>query len=951
MKRNSILILLFFCFSYLNSQELSKAKLISKNGNDKLDIPFQKWELPNGLTLLIHEDHSDPIVQVHVTYHVGSSRESPGKSGFAHLFEHMMFQGSENVPDEMHFKIINEAGGSMNGNTSSDRTVYFQTVPSNYLETALWLESDRMGFFLDAVSEEKFENQRDVVKKEKQQVQINQQYGLSYEIVGQNLYPNNHPYNWPVIGYTDDLDRADLNDLKNFFLRWYGPNNAVLTVAGDVNSMEVVKLVEKYFGSINRGPKVRDMRANVPRLTQDKYCGYTDNIYLPMTQIVFPTVPNYHKDEAALDILATLMGEGTSSIFYKNFVKTEKAIQAVVQHPCRELSGEFQFIVLSYPKWGEDEVMYFNDIESQIRSSIVEWEKNGFSDEDLEMVKTKIESDIINQKMSLSSKVTSISSWEWLGKGNHNISSEIKRYNNVTRQDVMRVYKQYIKNRNAVIMNVSPKNPFSNEELVLESFNPNSNIKIENDPQYSNLNYVKPNSNYDICCRKEQPEPGESIIPKVPEYYTNKFENGIKVIGTEYSEVPKVFLQIKIDGGNVFDDKKRKGLSSLTAELMNKSTQNYSNEEMEIALSKIGSEISFTSSGNSTTIFVSSFTKKLDETLKLLEEKLFKPGFNEEDFKTLKKQQIEYLNSQMKSNEYVASTKFREILFGDTPYGYTADEKSIKRIKIKHIEEFYNNYYIPSLSTITIVGDISKENIISKLSFLKNWNSKSNINLTNDFEYPEDGPTQIYLIDKPGVTQSVIYMGHKSNKFDIDGEYFKSRVMNYPFGGGASARLFLNLREDKGYTYGVYSYFSGNKNNGLFTIFSSVKTEVTDSALVEILNEIENYVSDGITNEELRFTKNSLLNSDALKYESPMQKIGFLNNILNYDLDKNYITKQSNILKSINKKEIDKVALNNIKKDNMQIVILGNSYLIKKKLENLTSKNGKRYNFKIKEIK
>ena len=206
------------------------------------------------------------------------------------------------------------------------------------------------------------------------------------------------------------------------------------------------------------------------------------------------------------------MGEGTVSIFYKNFVKTEKAIQLVVQHPCRELSGEFQFIVLSYPKWGEDERLYFNNIESQIRSSIDEWEKNGFSDEDLEMVKTKIESDIVNQKMSLSSKVTSISSWEWLGKGNHNISSEIQRYNNVTREDVMRVYKQYIKNRNAVIMNVSPKNPFSDEELVLESFNPNSNIKIENDPQYSNLNYIKPNSNYDICCRKEQPEFQKNLL-------------------------------------------------------------------------------------------------------------------------------------------------------------------------------------------------------------------------------------------------------------------------------------------------------------------------------------------------------------------------------------------------------------------------------------------------------
>ena len=241
-----------------------------------------------------------------------------------------------------------------------------------------------------------------MVKKEKQEVQINQQYGLSYEVLGQNLYPSDHPYNWPVIGYVDDLDRTNLQDLKNFFLRWYGPNNAILTIAGDVNSEEVVKLVDKYFGSINRGPKVRDLRPNVPRLTQDKYCGYTDNIYLPMTQIVFPTVPNYHKDEAALDVLASLMGEGNSSVFYKNFVKTEKAIQAVVQHPCRELSGEFQFIVLSYPKWGEDERLYFNDIESQIRSSILEWEQKGFTDEELAMIKTKMESEIINRKMSLS---------------------------------------------------------------------------------------------------------------------------------------------------------------------------------------------------------------------------------------------------------------------------------------------------------------------------------------------------------------------------------------------------------------------------------------------------------------------------------------------------------------------------------------------------------------------
>ena len=951
MKKNSILIGLLLIITTSFSQEINDPILISKNGSGELDIPYQKWELPNGLTLLIHEDHSDPIVQVHVTYHVGSNRESAGKSGFAHFFEHMMFQGSENVPDERHFKIINDAGGSMNGNTTYDRTVYFQTIPSNYLETALWLESDRMGFLLDAVSKEKFENQRDAVKNEKFQNQIDQPYGLSYEILGQNLYPTNHPYNWPVIGYVDDLDRANLEDLKNFFLRWYGPNNAILTVAGDVNSEEVVKLVNKYFGSIKRGPKVRDLRPNVPRLTQDKYCGYIDNIYLPMTQIVFPTVPNYHKDEAALDVLASLMGDGNSSIFYKNFVKTEKAIQAGVQHPCRELSGEFQFIVLSYPKWGEDERLYFNKIESQIRSTILEWEEKGFTDEELSTVKTKIESEILNSKLSLSSKVSSISSWEWLGKGKYNITSEMRRYNNVTREDVIRVYKQYIKNRNAVIMNVSPKNPFSDEELVLESFNPNSNLILKEDPQYKGLVYNKAESEYDICCRAEQPEPKAPKATKVPDYYTSEFKNGIKIIGTEYSEVPKVFLQIKIDGGNYLDEKKRFGLSRLTAELMNKSTKNFNSEEMEKSLSKLGSEITFSSSGNTTTIFVSSLTKKVDETLNLLEEKLFNPGFNEEDLKTLKKQQIEFLNSQEKSSEYIASKNFKKILFGETSDGYSATENTIKKIKMKHIVEYYNSYYCPSVSTITVVGDISKEKIINKLSFLENWKNKENFDIPNKFEYPEDGPTQIYLIDKPGATQSVIYMGHKSNKYDVDGEYFKSRIMNYPLGGGASARLFLNLREEKGYTYGVYSFFNGTKNNGFFTIFSSVKTEATDSALVEILYEIENYVTEGISNEELRSTKSSMLNSDALKYESPMQKLEFLNKILKYNLDKSFINKQTNILNSITKDEIDQLAENNIKKDKMQIVIVGNSYLIKKKIENLTSKNGIRYNYKIKELK
>ena len=319
------------CLNSVSAQPQLVEKV--KGNPDSLILNYEKWKLPNGLTVVIHEDHSDPIVSVVITYHVGSSREEIGKSGFAHFFEHMMFEGSTNVGNKEHFRLVSEAGGAMNGNTERDRTNYYETVPSNYLETALWLEADRMGFLLDSVTKEKFEIQRATVKNEKAQNVENQPYAMAFvEVINQALYPSGHPYSWPVIGYVDDLNRVTVNDLKSFFLRWYGPNNAVLSIAGDVNPEETIKLVEKYFGGIQPCPDVPRMRAAVPILATDKYANYVDNTYFPMTIMTFPTVPLYHRDEPALDLLSQMIGSGNNSIFYKNFVKSEKAIQAFVNN-------------------------------------------------------------------------------------------------------------------------------------------------------------------------------------------------------------------------------------------------------------------------------------------------------------------------------------------------------------------------------------------------------------------------------------------------------------------------------------------------------------------------------------------------------------------------------------------------------------------------------------------
>ena len=944
-----LITFLFFGFNLLSIND-NKPVLLKDASTNPIDIPYEKWQFPNGLKVLIHEDNSDPLVHVHVTYHVGSNRETAGKSGFAHFFEHMMFQGSENVPDEKHFKIINDAGGNMNGNTTSDRTVYFQTVPSNYLETALWLEADRMGFLLNAVTPEKFENQRDAVKNEKYQNQISQQYGMSYEVLGQNLYPPSHPYNWPVIGYVDDLDRATLEDLKNFFLRWYGPNNAILTITGDVKSEEVLPLVQKYFGSIPRGAEVRKLGSMVPRLSSDVYTGYTDNVYLPLTDIVFPTVPNYHKDEAPLDMLAALMGEGKKSIFYKNFVKSEKAIQASIIHPCRELSGEFHFRVLTYPDWQEDQGIYFNNIEADIRNTIAEWEEKGFTDEDLEMVKTEMISQSFDMKTSISSKASMISSWEWKGRGKHNVSTEINRYKNVTRADVMRVFNKYIKNRKAVINQVRPKSPFVKELDSLISRNPNADLILKEDPQYDNLIYNKSNSEFDACCRHTQPEATAPKTPKIPEFHKENFENGLKTIFSQTNEVPKVYIRLKINGGSLLEDSKKTGVSNLTAQMMNESTKNKSSEDISVELQKLGSTVTFSSEDDMTVLFIECLSENYSQTLDLVEEKLLLPAFNDEDFKRIKKSNVEGLESMKKNSQYLAGTAMSNVLFGDTPFGRSMTEKSIKKIKVKDIKEFYNNYS-PNISELVAVGNISKDDFYNELDFLRKWENK-NISIPTNFKFPEDNKTQIYLLDKEGASQSFILMGHKSNTYDADGEFFKSQVMNKSLGGGASGRLFLNLREDKGFTYGAYSFFMGEKQTGMFGIQTSVKTEVTDSALTEIFSILDNYTNTGLTNEELSSTKESYLNSAAMKYETPNQKLGFLNRILTYDLNPSYIDKQADILNDMTLTEVNSLASNKIRPNEMAIVIVGNKYLIKKKLENLSSnKDGMKFNFKINDIK
>src|SRR6476620_8269197 len=438
---------LFWFVAFCPAVLLAQAKLVEKvtKKGDEIVIPYEKYQLPNGLTVIVHEDHSDPVVHVDVTYHVGSGREEIGKSGFAHFFEHMMFQGSDHVGDEQHFKIVTESGGTLNGSTNRDRTNYYETVPSNQLEKMLWLEADRMGFLLDAVTQKKFEVQRATVKNERGQNYDNRPYGLVFETASKALYPYGHPYSWLTIGYVEDLNRVNVNDLKNFFLRWYGPNNATLTIGGDVKTADVIRLAEKYFAAIPRGPEVSPRQLEPVQIKSNRYVSYVDNYArLPMFAMVFPTVPNYHKDMAALACLAQVIGQGRNSILYQQMVKPQLAYQALASSQLSELAGEFSISAMALS--GKS----LAEMEKNIRASLDSFEKRGVTDEDIAKFKGGMESQLITGLQSVSGKVSQLAAFQtFTGKPNK-ISDLLKAYSSLTKEDVMTAYNNYIKNKNAV---------------------------------------------------------------------------------------------------------------------------------------------------------------------------------------------------------------------------------------------------------------------------------------------------------------------------------------------------------------------------------------------------------------------------------------------------------------------------------------------------------------------
>ncbi|WP_231295813.1 pitrilysin family protein [Colwellia sp. PAMC 21821] len=895
----------------------------------KTVIPYQKYVLDNGLTLVLHQDKSDPLVHVDMTYHVGSGREDIGKSGFAHFFEHMMFQGSENVADDEHFKIVTESGGTMNGTTNSDRTNYFQTVPANQLEKMLWLEADRMGFLVDAVTQEKFEIQRETVKNERGQSYENRPYGLLRERVSEAMYPLGHPYSWQTIGYIDDLNRVNVNDLKAFFLRWYGPNNATLTIGGDLDVVETLAMVNKYFGSIPRGPEVKMPIKPSFTIEADRYISMEDNVHLPLVYMSYPTVSVRHKDEAALDLLSSILGGGKTSLLYKNLVKNQLAVQASVSHPCAELACTFNMLALPHPASGKT----LADMEIVIRDSLLEFETRGVEDDDLIKAKAEMEAGFVFGLQSVAGKVSQLAANETF-KGNPNyIEQDIARYANVTKADVMRVYKKYIKNKHGVIMSIVPKGQTA---LVAaqDNFSPEARVIPElASTSEDDLQVRKAKDNFD---RSIMPVAGANKAVDVPEMWRETFNNGIKILATQSSETPTTSILIKIPAGHYFESKDKAGTAALLAAMLNESTTKRSAEDMSKALQKLGSSVGIAAGNDYLAININALTKHIDATLDLVYEKITEPAFLPSEFDRNKSNAIQGAINGKKDAGYLASNAYRQLLHADNIAATSSagSEASLANIQLADIKALYQQQIKAKGSEIILVSDLDKVKVLKSLSIFKALTGEGKELILN---LPESNAKRgvIYLVNKDNAAQSAIRIGKRSLTQDVTGEYYRAYLMNFPLGGAFNSRINLNLREDKGYTYGARSYFYGDKFSGTYTASAEVRADVTDKSIVEFVEEIKRYAEQGITDEELAFMRNAINQKDALKYETPGRKLGFLAQILEHNLTADFVKERNDIVANISKAEINALAKKHLNLSEMLMVVVGDAKTLKPQLQAL----------------
>ncbi len=889
---------------------------------DKLAIEFEKYELENGLQVVLHQDKSDPIVSLAIQYGVGSNREKTGRTGFAHLFEHMLFQESENVPQDQFFKKIQDAGGTLNGGTWKDGTIYYEVVPNNALEKIMWLESDRMGFLINTVTESAFYNQQEVVQNEKRQRVDNNPYGHTGWVLDKAIYPEGHPYNWQVIGELVDLQSATIEDVKEFYDKYYGPNNATLVLAGDFETEDAKTLIEKYFGEIKRRQEVAPLEPQLVVLSETKRLYHEDNFATAaQLNMVWPTLQHYEDDAYALDFLGQLLADGKKAPMYKVLVKEKELTSNTnAYNNSQVLAGEFHVSITANA--GKN----LADIEAAIFESFQKFETEGISETDVERIKASLETGFYNAIGSVLGKSFQLAQYNSFTGDPGFITQDIENIKAVTKEDIMRVYNTYIKDKPYVITSFVPKGKLElaakDSQLaavVEEEIKDNVDVVIEDVAD----EVLKTPSNFD---RSVEPDTGETPKLNIPESWNATLSNNMKVYGIEQSELPIVNFSLVIEGGHLLDSFEKIGVANLMTDILMEGTANKTPEALEEAIELLGANINMFTGRESITIRGNTLVRNFDKTMDLIEEILLEPRWDEEELKRVKLSTVNRIKRLAANPNNVARNVANKLLYGEKhmfAYPTTGTVESVESITMEDLKAFYNKNFSPSISNFHVVGNINKDDALAVLADLETkWAAKDVVIPTYEISTDRD-KSSLYFVDIPNAKQSVINIGYLSMA-RTDPDFFAATVMNYKLGGSFSGNVNLILREEKGYTYGARTGFSGSKIRGAFTASSSVRTNTTFESVKIFKDEIEKY-KEGISQEDLDFTKNAMIKSNARRFETQGSLLGMLQNMSAYNLPSDYIAGEEKIVGAMTLEQHKALANKYLDATKMGYLIIGDA--------------------------
>jgi len=857
-----------------------------------VDIPFVKYVLKNGLTLLVHEDHKAPIVAVSIWYHVGSKNEKPGKTGFAHLFEHLMFNGSENFNDD-YFQAMEKIGATdLNGTTNEDRTNYFQNVPVSALDIALWMESDRMGRLLGAIDQAKLDEQRGVVQNEKRQYE-NEPYGLAEELIVKGTYPQGHPYSWPVIGSMEDLNAASVEDVHTWFKNYYGAANAVITLAGDVTAKEALEKVERYFGDIPAGPPVVRHKEWIAKRSGTQRQEAYDRV--PQARIVKVwNAPQWgNVDATYLDLVTDILGSGKNSRLYKRLVYDDQIATSVSAYSMlREISG--QIVIEADAKPDID----ISVIEKALDEELTRFIEQGPEEKELLRIKAQYFSRFIRGVERI---------------GGFGGKSDILSHCQVMAgsPDFYKILNERIKNATTDNLKNAAQKWLTDGDYVLT---------ILPLPEYETVP-----SDID---RKNMPEPGEAPDVIFPKLQRARLSNGLEIALAERHSVPVVNFNLVVDAGYAADQFTLPGTAGLTLSMLDEGTKNRSSLEISEELALLGSFLSAGSSLDTSSVRLSSLKSNLDESLDIYADVVLNPSFPESDFQRLKKQLLIGIQQEKVTPIQMALRVFPRYLFGQNhaygnPLTGSGTEDSVMQITRDTLLEFYNEWFKVNNATMIVVGDTTLEEIVPKLEEkFSEWKpGKLKTKNIENVPYPEK--PVIYIMDRPESQQSIVIAGHIAIPTNNPDEQ-AIQTLNNILGGTFISRLNLNIREDKHWSYGANSFLLGARGQRPFIVYSSVQSDKTKETIIEFYKELSEIVSAKPVTEE-EFSKNQMNQILELPglWETAGAVLGSVTGIVNYKLDDDYYSVYAQRIKQLKLEDVNRVTPLVIRPQSLTWVIVG----------------------------